>query len=157
MLLEVGSWLVWCWHSSSDRQVYDEYKYAVVINQNSGSVTDKLRADQEFELRASSVDYIFEFAEGKAMASTTTRLVSSGCNALIAGGVDRTIGAMAKVAQTHNLPFETLNHFAKDLHLPTDTSELMKMYENPSLADIDNASVNTHIFLNNSSIGIYPN
>jgi diacylglycerol kinase family enzyme len=54
------------------------------------------------------------------------------------------------------LPLGTLNHFAKDLGLPLDLGEAVKTIANRRTVKVDVGEVNGRTFLNNSSIGIYP-
>jgi diacylglycerol kinase family enzyme len=55
------------------------------------------------------------------------------------------------------LPLGTLNHFAKDLHIPIDLAQAVETIAHGQTAHVDVGRVNDRIFLNNSSIGIYPN
>jgi diacylglycerol kinase family enzyme len=54
------------------------------------------------------------------------------------------------------LPLGTLNHFAKDLNLPLELEAAVATIVTGRTVHIDVGDVNGHIFLNNSSIGIYP-
>jgi diacylglycerol kinase family enzyme len=53
-------------------------------------------------------------------------------------------------------PLGTLNHFAKDICLPIDLDEAMDVIAAGQVRTVDVGEVNGHIFINNSSIGIYP-
>jgi diacylglycerol kinase family enzyme len=55
------------------------------------------------------------------------------------------------------LPLGTLNHFARDLGLPPDIREAVAVIAAGRLATVDAAEVNGRVFVNNSSIGLYPN
>jgi diacylglycerol kinase family enzyme len=55
------------------------------------------------------------------------------------------------------LPAGTLNHFARDLKLPTDLPDAVAAIVAGRTARVDCGDVNGHRFLNNSSIGVYPN
>ena len=80
---------------------------------------------------------------------------------LIAAGGDGTIStAAAAVAGTDItlgvLPFGTLNHFAKDLGIPLELeASVQNIIENNVIA-VDVAEVNGRVFINNSSLGLYP-
>ena len=79
----------------------------------------------------------------------------------IAGGGDGTVNAVANaVAGTPRamgvLPVGTLNHFARDLNLPFDLAEAVRVIAAGHTRQIDAAEVNGHIFVNNSSLGAYP-
>ena len=54
------------------------------------------------------------------------------------------------------LPLGTLNHFAKDLGLLLDLGEAVKTIAARRTIKVDTGEVNDRTFLNNSSIGIYP-
>ena len=50
----------------------------------------------------------------------------------------------------------TLNHFAKDLGLPLDLVEAVHVAARGTVRRVDVGQVNGRVFLNNSSIGVYP-
>jgi diacylglycerol kinase family enzyme len=54
------------------------------------------------------------------------------------------------------LPLGTLNHFAKDLQIPLDLEGAVKVMAEGHIQSIDVAECNDRPFINNSSIGIYP-
>jgi diacylglycerol kinase family enzyme len=80
---------------------------------------------------------------------------------VIAAGGDGTIStAAAALAGTDItlgvLPFGTLNHFAKDLGIPLELeASVQNILENNVIA-VDVAEVNGRVFINNSSLGLYP-
>src|SRR3982751_1503854 len=80
---------------------------------------------------------------------------------VVAGGGDGTISSVAgtlvgtgKVLGV--LPVGTLNHFAKDLGLPLDLDGAVQAIVRGKVREVDVAEVNGNIFINNSSLGIYP-
>jgi diacylglycerol kinase family enzyme len=80
---------------------------------------------------------------------------------VVAAGGDGTIGAVAGLlAGTDKilgvLPVGTLNHFAKDLGIPLDLETAVRTIKEGDVAAIDVGEVNGRIFINNSSLGIYP-
>ncbi|HEX8180414.1 MAG TPA: diacylglycerol kinase family protein [Pyrinomonadaceae bacterium] len=80
---------------------------------------------------------------------------------IVAGGGDGTISAVAaRLVGTQKalgvLPLGTLNHFAKDLHIPLDMDAAAQTIITGHTARVDVGEVNGRIFLNNSSIGLYP-
>ena len=80
---------------------------------------------------------------------------------IVAAGGDGTINAVAAIlAGTQKilgvLPVGTLNHFAKDLHLPLDLEEAVRTIMEGEVATVDVGEVNGRIFINNSSLGLYP-
>lgn len=80
---------------------------------------------------------------------------------IVAGGGDGTVSAVAAaVAGTDKtlgvLPLGTLNHFAKDLRIPLDLAAAVRNLATGRIAHVDVGEVNGHVFINNSSLGIYP-
>jgi YegS/Rv2252/BmrU family lipid kinase len=80
---------------------------------------------------------------------------------VIVGGGDGTISAAAAaLVGTETalgiLPLGTLNHFARDLGLPTDLKEAAKLIASGKPRRVDVAEMNDRIFINNSAIGLYP-
>lgn len=83
-------------------------------------------------------------------------------NAYIAAlGGDGTISAVARAvvntgATLVPLPGGTLNHFTKDLHVPQDIEIAIARLKDARPIMVDTVKVNDHLFINNSSIGLYP-
>ncbi|CAN5720072.1 diacylglycerol kinase family protein [soil metagenome] len=80
---------------------------------------------------------------------------------IVAGGGDGTISAVAaEIVGTEKilgvLPLGTLNHFAKDLNIPLDLEEAARTIIAGHVAKVDVGEVNGQIFINNSSLGLYP-
>jgi diacylglycerol kinase family enzyme len=55
------------------------------------------------------------------------------------------------------LPVGTLNHFARDLNIPDELEKAVATIVTARVTRVDAAEVNGLIFVNNSSIGVYPN
>ena len=82
-------------------------------------------------------------------------------DAIIAGGGDGTIHTIAAVLAGTDvplgiLPLGTLNHFAKDLRIPMKLEHAVDVVAAAHSVNIDVGEVNGIVFLNNSSIGVYP-
>ena len=80
---------------------------------------------------------------------------------VVAAGGDGTVSSVAAAVAGTNialgvLPFGTLNHFAKDLHIPLDAAEAVKTIVARHVVAVDVGYVNERAFINNSSIGVYP-
>lgn len=80
---------------------------------------------------------------------------------LIAAGGDGTIStAAAALVDSATvlgvLPFGTLNHFAKDLRIPLELEEAVGTILDGYSIAVDVGDVNGRIFINNSSLGLYP-
>jgi diacylglycerol kinase family enzyme len=101
--------------------------------------------------------------EGKHLTETAARLAKEhgGRAVIVAAGGDGTQSAVAAaLAGTDTpmgvLPMGTLNHFAKDLGVPLDLAEAARVIATGRPRRIDVAAVNDRVFVNNSSIGLYP-
>jgi diacylglycerol kinase family enzyme len=82
-------------------------------------------------------------------------------DAVVAGGGDGTVNAVAAHLIGTGfplgiLPLGTFNHFAKDLGIPAELEAAMKIIARGFTRAVDVGEVNGQIFLNNSSIGAYP-
>ena len=82
-------------------------------------------------------------------------------DAVVAGGGDGTISCAAgQLAGTGRplgiLPLGTLNHLARDAGIPTDIEEAAALIGAGHSRRIDVAEVNGFTFVNNSSVGLYP-
>lgn len=80
---------------------------------------------------------------------------------VIAGGGDGTINAVANALTGSQtvlgiLPLGTLNHFAKDLGIPLEIEAAVESALAGRVREVDVAEVNGRVFVNNSSIGLYP-
>jgi diacylglycerol kinase family enzyme len=98
---------------------------------------------------------------GAELRTLAARAVRERSRLVVAGGGDGTINTVASAlvgtAVTLGvLPLGTLNHFAKDLRLPLDLEGAVQTIGAGHTAWIDVGDVNGRIFLNNSSLGLYP-
>ena len=87
--------------------------------------------------------------------------VASGADSVVAAGGDGTVSSIAAVlAGTATpfgvLPLGTLNHFAKDLGIPLELEAAVKTIAARRTIAVDVGDVNGQPFINNSSIGLYP-
>lgn len=85
----------------------------------------------------------------------------NGAKLVIAGGGDGTISAVANALAGSEtalavLPLGTLNHFAKDLGIPLDMDRAAGNAFHGRVRTVDVGEVNGRVFVNNSSIGFYP-
>jgi len=82
-------------------------------------------------------------------------------DAVVVGGGDGTIATVARIfagsgAPIGILPLGTFNHFAKDLGIPLQIEKAVDVIAGNCVRSVDVGDVNGEIFVNNSSIGIYP-
>ncbi|TMG74360.1 MAG: diacylglycerol kinase family lipid kinase [Betaproteobacteria bacterium] len=80
---------------------------------------------------------------------------------VVAAGGDGTVNAVASALVGSGIalgvvPTGTLNHFARDLAIPLDAPAAVLATLEGEPREIDVGEVNGRIFLNNSSIGLYP-
>ena len=86
---------------------------------------------------------------------------SGNYDVVAASGGDGTISMIAGLLQGKDIalgviPSGTLNHFSKDLNIPLTAEGSVKLIATGESSYIDTSSVNGRLFLNNSSIGMYP-
>jgi diacylglycerol kinase family enzyme len=135
----------------------------VIVNGGAGKGHDEqTAADLRAKLREAGLDAELVLAkDGEEMIATAKRALKSGARLVAAGGGDGTINAVASVMAGSGvhfgvLPLGTLNHFAKDLGIPLDLGEAVRNLAEGQPRDVDVGEVNERIFLNNSSLGLYP-
>ena len=139
-------------------------KIEVIINAGSGS-DDKqdLRRRLEEMFGASNINARVSLARtGAEVVELARQAAQNDAQIIVAGGGDGTINAVAAAVIDSNktlgiLPLGTMNHLAKDLGLPLDVEGAVKTIIEGEVVHIDVGKVNDHIFLNNSSLGLYPN
>jgi diacylglycerol kinase family enzyme len=89
----------------------------------------------------------------RAAAMRTTVVVAAGGDGTVSGVAAGLVGTSTVLGV---LPLGTLNHFAKDLRISLDLEEAVATIAGGRVASIDVGQVNQRVFVNNSSIGIYP-
>ena len=136
---------------------------AVILNPASGSGTGESAVQKITELFAArGAEATVTLAHGgKALREAADAAVQAGCRTLVAGGGDGTVNALAGAVVGRDvrlgvLPLGTLNHFAKDLGIPLDLGAAVDVVLDGRAQPVDLGEVNGRIFLNNSSIGVYP-
>jgi len=138
----------------------------VIINEGGGSVLgrDPLPALRD-AFAHHGLQAEIHLCPGAALVETATRALArtgpgKDYDAILAGGGDGTIGAVAGVLAESGVPFGvlplgTLNHFAKDLGLPLEIEDAIGIIAAGQVRAVDVAEVNGHVFVNNSSLGLY--
>lgn len=127
-----------------------------------GGAVEKAAGRLKEIFAAAGRDARISLAEGGAGISAAMRqAVEAGCETLVAGGGDGTINTGAAAVLERGiplgvLPLGTLNHFAKDLGIPLDLDEAVKVVLEGIVCKVDVGEVNGRLFLNNSSLGVYP-
>lgn len=138
-------------------------RVAVIVNRGAGTVQrQELTPDQLRDaFAATGVEAEVHFVDGPAIPETARAALARGVDALIAGGGDGTVRSLAAVLAGRRealgvLPLGTLNHFAKDLKVPLAVEEAVPALAAGRVHALDLGEVNGEIFVNNSSIGLYP-
>jgi diacylglycerol kinase family enzyme len=140
-------------------------KVAVIMNIAAGSIGLARAEEQRAAVRdafvAAGVEVDLRPAEGPKLTETARAAAASGVDAVVAAGGDGTVSAVASALAGGDvpmavLPLGTLNHFARDLGMPKDLAEAARAIAEGRLARVDVGEVNGRVFVNNSSIGLYP-
>ena len=118
------------------------------------TLQDKMR-ERGFEARVQLM------RSGGELLSAAQAAMKTGAPTIVAAGGDGTVSAVAsQLAGTNTvlgvLPMGTLNHFAKDLNIPLEQDAAIDVLARGRVAPVDVGEVNGRVFINNSSIGIYP-
>ena len=135
----------------------------VIVNASSGtghSESDLENLRRLFDEHGAQVQ-IIPARDGERLQEQVKRAMKSAPPLLIVGGGDGTISSVAQMTRGTQtalgiLPMGTLNHFARDLALPAELPAAVKVAVAGRRVSIDMGEVNGAAFLNNASIGLYP-
>jgi YegS/Rv2252/BmrU family lipid kinase len=135
----------------------------VIVNAGSGSVEREETGRRLSELfEENVVEANIHLAQnGAEIVELAEKIAKGDAKIIVAGGGDGTVSAVAaRVIKTDKilgiLPLGTLNNFSKDLRIPQDLAEAVRVIAEGNTKQIDIGEVNGRIFVNNSSIGLYP-
>ena len=136
----------------------------VIVNSGAGPRANRDRpADEIRKLFAElGVEATVVEPNGDADLSKLAREAAQGSDEIIvAAGGDGTVSAVAaELVETNKtlgvLPIGTLNHFARDLRIPLDLGRRGADDNGWNVVSVDAAEVNGRVFINNSSLGLYP-
>ena len=133
----------------------------VIVNRHAGQMAnDESRGKLASLIEASYPGAAIEFTDaGMDVVRLAREAVQRGSAMIIAGGGDGTINGVASVvAGTATilgvLPLGTLNHFAKDLGIPTELEAAIQTLATGRVMAVDVAEVNGSLFVNNSALGL---
>jgi diacylglycerol kinase family enzyme len=136
---------------------------AVILNPRARHGADEALQQEIVELfaRYGREATIVPVSAGAKLSVRARAAVNAGCRLLVAAGGDGTVNAVASAVVGREiplgvLPVGTLNHFAKDLGLPLDLPDAVRIAAQGAVRQVDVGEVNGRYFLNNSSIGVYP-
>ena len=136
----------------------------VILNAASGpGSNDATLADRIAALfEAAGADASVVLAHGGAELSTRIdEAIVRRPDVIVAGGGDGTVSSVAAALADGTialgvLPLGTLNHFAKDLGLPLELEAAVERVARGAIERVDIGEVNGRVFINNSSLGLYP-
>jgi YegS/Rv2252/BmrU family lipid kinase len=140
-----------------------EESIEVIINIGSGADDKEELRDRLAEIfSASELNARISLARnGDEVVELARRAAQSDSSTIVAGGGDGTVNTVGSAVIHADktlgiLPLGTLNHFARDLHIPLDLEAAARTIIAGHTTQVDVGEVNRHIFLNNSSLGLYP-
>jgi len=135
----------------------------VLVNGSSGAGHgEQLAAQIEQAFRACGAEARVQIVEGgEALLACTRKLIAEKPQRIVAAGGDGTVNAVASLLAGGGialgvLPLGTLNHFARDLGIPLELDQAVRTVLEGKVREIDVGEVNGRVFINNSSLGLYP-
>jgi diacylglycerol kinase family enzyme len=134
----------------------------VLVNGTAGTGHgEDLAGRIESRFRAAGAEPRIVLANGSDLGELSRGLVAEKPSRLVAAGGDGTVSAVAAALAGSGvplavLPLGTLNHFAKDLGIPASLDEAVRVAVEGRVRELDVGEVNGRVFINNSSIGLYP-
>lgn len=134
----------------------------VLVNRSGGTASsrgDKLGPELEAAFDEAGVSVELHLVEGEELEATLLKVVDRPL--VVIGGGDGTLGRMAGILAEKGttlgiLPLGTRNHLARELGIPLDIPGAAKLIAAGTVRAIDLAQVNGEPFINNASIGLYP-
>lgn len=140
-------------------------KAAILLNAKAGSLLNTECEQRAQEIlaacRAANIDATAHLCEAAQLTDIARRFARDGdVDAVIAAGGDGTVSAVAAGLVGTDvalgvIPLGTLNHFSKDLGI-RDVDAAIEAIAKGATKRIDVGEVNGRVFINNSSIGLYP-
>ena len=136
---------------------------AVLVNREGGAAAaagaalpDQITA----AFAAAGVTARVELLPGPAIAAAVAAAARANRRIVVAGG-DGTVACAAQAlrgtaTELALLPLGTLNHFSRDLQIPAELDAAAALAAHGRAAPIDLGEVNGHCFINNASMGLYP-
>jgi len=141
-------------------------KAIVVLNRGSGAVdpakTEAEAARVAAAFRSAGLEAVVQAVPASGLdAAARAAASSSEADTVVFGGGDGTLSTGAAALAGGDkvlgvLPLGTFNHFAKDLGVPLKLEDAVLTIALGHVREVDVAEVNGRPFLNNSSIGLYP-
>jgi YegS/Rv2252/BmrU family lipid kinase len=136
-------------------------KGTLFLNRSSGSKLPPGELDELIAAARESGLEILEVSPDVDCAGVVRDRIRRGMKLFVAAGGDGTVHHVVQ-AVVHSeaslavIPTGTYNHFARDLGIPLDWREALEVAVTGDWRQIDTARINDRFFLNNVSIGLYP-
>jgi len=140
-------------------------RFSILVNSSAGRLDRAACEERVEQVRAAfaalGVQTEILLCEPARLTRTARQLASRSFDAVIAMGGDGTVSAVAAgLAGTAMplavVPLGTLNHFARDLGMPLELGDAVRAIRDGANEPVDVGEVNGRVFINNSSIGLYP-
>jgi len=133
----------------------------IIISAGAGPGDNTKAAEQLAEIFNEDQIDISLAQNGAEVTELATEAARGRYEVIVAAGGDGTVNSVAAAVIDSDkilgvLPLGTLNHFAKDLGIPLDLQAAARTIIAGHSTEVDVAEVNNRIFLNNSSLGLYP-
>jgi diacylglycerol kinase family enzyme len=138
-------------------------KMPVIVNRAAGlghSKPELERLQRLFQEAGIDAD-LSSVGSGGEIAELARRALKHRPPVLVAAGGDGTLNTVAAVVRETDtalgiVPLGTLNHFARDLGVPLERADAVRAIAAGRRVAVDIGEVNGTCFLNNSSLGLYP-
>jgi len=135
----------------------------IIISAGAGPGDNTKAAERLAEIfKQDRVDVDISLAQSGAEVTELAQDAARGSyRVIVAAGGDGTVNSVASAVIDSGkilgvLPLGTLNHFSRDLRIPSDLQAATQTIIAGHTIEVDVAEVNNRIFLNNSSLGLYP-
>ena len=133
----------------------------VILNTGAGTASDGEEPAARIREAFAAAGLEIQLMPGEDISLAARRAAREGHDIVVAAGGDGTVNAVAThVAGTKSalavVPMGTLNHFARDAGIPLDIDGAVRIIAANHRERVDVGVVNGRIFVNNSSIGLYP-
>lgn len=133
---------------------------ALFMNPASGTA-DRERAGQIRAAASEAGLQVFTLEKGLDVHAEVRQKVERGEKLFVAAGGDGTVHTVTQAligtdGELAVLPVGTWNHFARDIGVPLDWREALEVALTGTIAQIDVGRVNDRFFVNNLSLGFYP-
>ena len=136
---------------------------SILVNKGGGAASrdPAIKSNVAKAFKAAGMDVKVELIDGGKCEARAKALAKRGDKLVVVGGGDGTISAAASGLLGSKtalgvLPLGTLNHFARDLGIPTKLEEAAALIAKGKPRHVDVAEMNGRVFINNSAIGLYP-